>query len=312
MIDLIAIAVLVLLVIRGWSRGFVRQALDVLTLVLGAVLAFRLAPAAGRLLAGLFGWSPELARVVGGATLFIALSIAAGFAASAIHRSMHRLPGTSLLNSIAGAALGAVYAIVLAIAAVTLLSALPLPAAVAGELEDSQVAERVVDPDGPAQRAVEAMSGDRAVQSMIWLRRFAGDWLFDASDQLDLVLPVTDESDARPSARAADAVTAAIDGARHEEGLAPLQWSDDLAVVAVARAGSIYRSGSFAADQPLEERLELAGITPAGSAERLLLAPTIEGVGKAIGSAGSYREAGIGIVDGPYGMLTVLVLVGDA
>jgi hypothetical protein len=99
---------------------------------------------------------------------------------------------------------------------------------------------------------------------------------------------------------------------RDEEGLAPLQWSDELAVVAVARAGSIYRTGSFATDQPLEERLELAGITAAGSAERLLLAPTIEGVGKAIGSAGSYREAGIGIVDGPYGMLTVLVLVGDA
>lgn len=311
MIDLIAIAILVLLVVRGWSRGFVRQALDVTTLVLGALLAFRLAPFVGRVLADLFGWSPDLTRVVGGAVLFLGLSVAAGFAASAIHRSMRRLPGTSLLNSLAGAVLGGVYALVLAIAAVTLLSAFPLPTALAGELEESQVAERVVDPEGPAQRAIEAMSGDRAVQSIIWLRRLAGDWMFVASDDADLLLPVSNDADAKPSTEAAAAVVASIDRARDEGGLVPLRWSDELAVVAVTRAGAIYRSGSFAEGRPIDERLELAGIGAVDSAERLLLAPTVEGVGKAIGSAGPYDEAGIGIVDGPYGLLAVLVLVGE-
>ncbi|MCH8900216.1 MAG: CvpA family protein [Acidobacteria bacterium] len=38
MVDLIAVAVLALLVIRGWARGFVREAIDVVTLVLGAIL----------------------------------------------------------------------------------------------------------------------------------------------------------------------------------------------------------------------------------------------------------------------------------
>jgi len=311
-IDLIAIAVLVLLVVRGWSRGFVRQALDVVTLIAGAVLAFRLAPAVGRMLTELFGWSPELARVVGGTALFLGLSIGAGFVSSAIHRSMRRLPGTSLLNNFAGAGLGAVYALVLAIAAVTLLSALPLPAAVAEELEASRVVERVVDPEGPAQRAVVVMSGDRAVQSMIWLRSVAGDWLVTASDQSDLLLPATAGADAKPSTRAAAAVVAAVDQARDEEGLPPLRWSDELAVVAVARAGSIYRSGTFTDGRPLDERLDVAGIVAADSAERLLMAPTAEGIGKAIDAAGSYDEAGIGVVDGPYGMLAVLVLVTEA
>lgn len=311
MIDLIAVVVLVLLVVRGWSRGFVRQALDVATLVLGAMLAFRLAPFVGRLLADLFGWSPELTRVVGGAVLFVGLSVAAGLAAAAIHRSMTRLPGTSLLDSLAGAALGGVYALVLAIAAVTLLSAFPLPAAVAGELEESKVAERVVDPEGPAQRAIGAMSGDRAVQSIIWLRRLTDDWMFVASDDADLVLPVSDGADAKPSTEAAAAVSAAVDRSRNEDGLAPVQWSDELAVLAVARAGAIYRTGSFATGRPIDERLELAGIAAPDSAERLLLAPTVEGVGKVIGSAGGYNKAGIGVVDGPYGLLAVLVLVAD-
>ena len=310
-IDLIAVAVLVVLAVRGWSRGLVRQALDVATLVVGAVLAFRLAPGVGRLLTTLLGWSPELARVLGGAALFLALSIAAGFTAAAIHRSMRKLPGTSLLNNMAGAGLGAVYALILVLATVTLLSALPLPTAVASELSESQVAAKVVDPEGLAQRAVVAMSGDRAVQSMIWLRRVAGDWLVSTADQVDLRLPVTGDEDAKPSTQAAAALVVAVDQARNESGLAPLRWSDELAVVAVARAGAIYRSGTFSADQPLDHRLHVAGIVAGDSAERLLMAPTVEGIGKAIDSAGSYDEAGIGVVEGPYGLLAVLVLVTD-
>ncbi len=308
MIDLIAVAVFVVLVVWGWSKGFVRQALDVATLVLGAIIAFRLAPVVGRMLTTLFGWSPEVARVVGGSLLFLALAVAAGFAASRIHRSMKHLPGTSLLNSLAGAALGAVYAIVLAVAAVTLLAALPLPRAVAAELEESTVAERVVDPSGPAQRAIGAMSGDRAVQSMIWLRRFVGDWIFVPADGDELTLPVSGSDAARPSSRAADDVVTAIDLVRADRGLEPLEWSDALELVAVTRAGSIYRSGSFTTDPPVADRLGAAGIAATESTERLLLAPTIEGVAKAIDATGSYQRAGVGVVDGPFGMLTVLVL----
>jgi uncharacterized membrane protein required for colicin V production len=312
MIDVIAIGLLVVLAVRGWSRGFVRQALDVLTLILGAIIALRLAPVVGRLLTSLFGWSPEPARVVGGTVLFIAMSVAAGFASSAIHRSMRRLPGTSLVNSLAGAALGAVYALVIAIAAVTLLSALPLPKAVASELAASAVAERVVDPGGPAQRAVEAISGDHAVQSMIWLRRIAGEWLFVPSTDAELTMPVDGVEHAHPSSGAADALAAAIDRVRGERGLSQLAWSDDLDVVAVTRAGAIYRTGSFTDARPLNERLDAAGIVAANGTERLLLAPTIEGVERAIDASGQYDQAGIGVVDGPYGLLTVLVLTRSA
>lgn len=312
MIDLIALAILVLLVVLGWRRGFVRQALDVATLLLGAALAFRLAPVVGRMMSETFDWSPELARVAAGAMLFLALSVGAAFAASAIHGSMRRLPGTSLLNSLAGAGLGGVYATVLAVAAVTLLAAIPLPSALAAELEESTVAARVVAADGPAQRAVEAVSGDRAVQSIIWLRRLADDWLHVASDDDDLVLPVSGSEDARPSTRAAGAVVAAVDRSRAEHGIDPLQWSDDLEVVAVARATAIYRTGSFTAPQSLEDRLGAAGIGEAVGVERLVLAPTIEGAGNAIDSTGSFARAGVGVVDGPYGLMVVLVLVSDA
>ncbi len=309
MIDLIALAILVLLVVRGWRRGLVRQALDVATLLIGAALAFRLAPVIGRMMSDTFGWSPELARVVGGGMLFLALSIGAGFVASAIHGSIKRLPGTSLLNNVAGASLGGVYALVLAVAAVTLLSAIPLPPALAAEFEESEVAARVVAADGPAQRAVEAVSGDRAVQSIIWLRRLADDWLLVASDDDEVVLPVSSSDDAKASSGAALAVVDAIDRVRADAGLKPVEWTDGLAVVAVARATAIYRTGSFTSRQPLEDRLSGAGIDTSLGTERLVLAPTIEGAGRAIDATGRFARGGVGVVDGPYGLMVVLVLV---
>lgn len=299
-----------LLVIRGWVRGLLREAIDVATLVLGAVLAFRLAPVVGRMVAEVFGWSPEPARILGGAALFLAITIGAGFAGSAIHRAMNKLPGTSLLNHVAGAGLGAVYAAVLAIVAVTLLSAVPLPTVIGDELEDSVVAARIIDPDGPAQRAVGLVSGDRAVQSMIWIRRMADDWLFVASGGSDIRLPFGGDSGARPSAEATNAVTDSIDSARASAGLDPLLWEEQLSIVAVTRAGAVYRSGSFVDGQTLEARLSAAGVTAAGSEELLVLAPTLDRLGDSIDAEGDGPiRAGVGVVDGPYGLLAVLVLV---
>jgi uncharacterized membrane protein required for colicin V production len=309
MIDLLILAVFVVLVVRGWRLGLVRQALDVLTLLVGALLAFRLSPLVGRLVGATFGWSVEPSRVVGGALLFLGLSIGAAVAAAAIHGSMRRLPGASLLNSVAGASLGAVYALILAIAALTLLAAFPLPAAVAAELDESAVATRVIDADGPAQKAIRAVSGDRAVQSIIWLRRLADDWLVTGEDD-DVVLPAAGPGATRPSSGAAERLVTAVDAARTEAGLSPLEWSTDLDVVAVARANVIYRTGSFIAHEPIQQRLASSGIDAGAADERLVLAPTIESAAAAVDATGAFTRAGVGVVDGPYGMMVVLVLVG--
>ena len=113
MIDVLIGTLVVVLIVRGWMRGLLREAIDVGTLVVGAVVAFRLAPFAGRMLASLFGVSPDLARVLGGALLFVAIWVAASIAAFLITRSLKILPGLTTLNRFGGAALGVVYTVVL-------------------------------------------------------------------------------------------------------------------------------------------------------------------------------------------------------
>ena len=131
MIDVLVGTILILMVIRGWMKGLVREAIDVATLVVGAVIAFRLAPIAGRTLTAIFGMSPEAARLIGGTVLFVAIWVGASIAGMLIHKSIKILPGLSTLNRLGGAALGAVYTAVVVVIGLTLMSAAPLPTVVA-------------------------------------------------------------------------------------------------------------------------------------------------------------------------------------
>jgi len=308
MIDLAVLALVVLLVVRGWMRGLVREAIDVGTLVLGAALAFRLAPTAGRLLSDLTNLAPEPARVIGGVILFVAIAVGAAVLGSVISRSIKHLPGLTTLNRLGGAALGVAYAAVLIVIAATLLSAAPMPTAVADEAASSTVVAFVVEPDSVAQQAVGLVSGDRALQSIIWIRGAVDDWSIDPRFT-DVTLPGVDSgSGLRVSTGEALALYETINRDRVEGGLDPLAWSESTSLVAVTRAFDVYRSGSFTAASPIAERLSDVGMTASVSDEVLLLAPTPDGLAEAATTGGEFAAVGIGVVDGPLGLMAVIVL----
>ncbi len=308
MIDLAVLALVVLLVVRGWMRGLVREAIDVGTLVLGAVLAFRLAPTAGRVLSDLTNLAPEPARVIGGAVLFVLIGVGAAVLGSVISRSLKHLPGLTTLNRIGGAALGVAYAAVLIVIAATLLSAAPTPTVVADEVERSTVVAFVVEPEGVAQQAVGVISGDRALQSIIWIRGAVDDWSIDPRFT-DVTLPGMDSgSGLQVSTGEALALHEKIDRDRAEDGLEPLTWSETMSLVAVTRAFDVYRSGSFTAESPIAERLSDVGTTATVSDELVLLAPTPDGLAEAAITGDEFSVVGIGVVDGPLGLMAVIVL----
>jgi len=305
-IDVVSGVVLVLLVIRGWVRGLVREAIDVGTLVLGAVLAFRLAPLAGRALTGVFGVSPDLARLIGGIVLFVGIAIGVGIVGSLIHGTIKHLPGLTTLNRIGGAALGAVYAAVLVVIAVTLLSAAPVPSSWTSQMDESRVVAYVVRPEGPAQRAVGIVTGDRALQSMIWIRGVVDGWVIDPRIT-DITMPGTGDS-VHASMTDAASLYEAINNGRDSAGLAPLEWSEPMSLVAVTRASTVYRTGSFVAVVPIEDRLDAADIEYERADEYLILAPSVDGLADAAAIGEGFTSVGVGVVDGPYGLIGVVVL----
>ena len=317
MLDFVLGAFFVALVVRGWMKGFVREALDVLTLLLGAVLAFRFSGVIGSVISAMSGVSPEVGRLSGGVVAFLAISVAAAFASSLIHRTIRKLPAMTTLNRLAGAGLGGVYALVLATLALTLIAITPVPESVSAEVESSVLASRLTNPDGPVQRGVEALAGDRVMQTVISLRRLVGERVIAADGSI--ALPPADGK-TQPSAEAARAVYEALNKERVSAGLDPLAWSDELAVVALTRADSAYRSGTLTPDAPdLATRLRRLGLPSSYQGENVALAATPAGVHEALTASDphraellnvAYRKVGIGVVGGPYGLVTVEVFTG--
>jgi len=319
-IDAIIVALFLALVVRGWLRGLVREAIDVATLILGAIVAFRFAALVGSHLADFFGIGSDTARIVGGAVLFLAISIGAGIVGSMIHRSLRVLPGLTLLNRLGGAALGVVYTLVLATIALTIIAAVPTPAPVAAQVRSSVAVQRLTGPESPAQRFLSAAAGDRVMSSLAWLQGFVGAWSFGASEEEPVVLPQASEPNSvHPSSAAAAAVFEGMNGERSAAGLEPLGWSEDLALVAVNRAGTVYVTGSSASTPPLSDRLASVGFPAAMSDEALVLAASPDGVRRAVMASPAHRapllsadyfQAGVGVVEGPYGLMTVQVYSG--
>ena len=319
--DLIVAAVAVALVVRGWIRGFLREALEIGVLVVGTFVVFRFSPMIGSILSGMANIPYEVARIVAGVVLFFVLVIGGALVARMLSTMLKLVPGATIVNRLGGAAAGFGYAALMVVLATTLISAAPIPdgmrTSVDSSIEASAVGRRVVEPGGAIGQTVSTVSGERVFATVIALHETVGARL--AAGTLPIPLPDVGDASLPPSQLAAQQVFDSLNRSRVAEGLDPLGWSGDLAVVAVTRAGDVYRSGVLALDTDLAGSLRAQGVPGTIHTEMVVLAASTEGVTEAFTGASAYRDAildaryrkaGIGIIDGPYGYMAVQVLSG--
>ena len=132
MLDFLLGIFFVFLFLRGWARGFVKEAMDLLGVIFGLAIAFRLSPAAGAVVSGTFGSSPTVSRVIGGLVLFVLVGGVAALLAHYLQR-VARLPGLALGNRLTGAGLALAWGAFLATLVLSVVSLFRLPVAVAGQ-----------------------------------------------------------------------------------------------------------------------------------------------------------------------------------
>lgn len=317
--DLIVAAVAVALVIRGWMRGMLREALEVAVLIVGVFLVFRLSPVVGSIIAGMANIPYEVARITAGTLLFLVLVVGGALVARILSTTLKLVPGATFLNRLGGAVVGAGYAALIVILGTTLLSAAPLSEGLRstadGSVESSAIGRRIVEPGGVIQQTVASVSGERMFSTVIALQQTVGARL--AAGTIPIPLPDVGDTSLPPSQLAAQEVFDSLNRTRIAEGLDPLGWSADLAVVAVARAGDVYRSGVLTLDDGLAASLAARGVPGTVHTEMVVLAASTEGVAEAFTGASAYRDAivdqqyhkaGIGVIDGPFGLMAVAVL----
>ncbi|MCB2224336.1 MAG: CvpA family protein [Actinobacteria bacterium] len=322
MLDVLLIGAFAFLSIRGWYRGFVREAMDLVGLLAGTVLAFRLGPAVGTVIESMAGTSADASRLVGGMIVFFAVGIGAAFATRAIEGKA-RMPGLNLVNRAGGAGLAMSWGVFLATIVLTLGVVLPMPPAVTDTLEGSAVAGTLTDPGGAPQRLFNALAGDRIVEALMNLQDVVGERrvVLEGADSLDL--PAASPGELQPGPGDAAAVFDLLNRARVDAGLDPLAWSAALAEVGEAHAAEMYLDGYFSHVSPstgtVGDRLHAAGITFLVAGENLALAATAEEVHDGLmASPGhraniespDYNRVGIGVIRGPLGLMTVQVFTG--
>lgn len=321
-IDFFALLLLGVLLIRGWARGFVREGMDLVGLIVGTILAFRLAPLLGAVFEALFGLSEGVARLIAGTLLLFAVGIGAAFLTRAIE-TRFRMPGLNWVNRAGGAGLAAAWGIFLATLLLTLAAVSPLPPSMSEHLDDSAVTRTLTDPNGLPQEVFDALAGDRLVAALVNIRDLVG--------SRQVIIGPDDRLEIEPAKRrqlerdhgAAIEIFELLNAARVQNGLPSLEWDQDLAEVGAGHAFEMYLDGYFAHVSPITgdvgDRLVAAGISYRVAGENLALAVSTtevhEGLMDSPGHRAnilgeSYTRVGIAVVDGPLGLMTVQVFTG--
>jgi uncharacterized membrane protein required for colicin V production len=321
-IDLFFLVLLGGLAARGWSRGFLREGVDVLGLLVGVFLAFRLAPVLGIVVAAMSGMSDDGARLTAGLLILAGSVVAIIFGGRALDR---RMAGVELrpLDRGAGTGLAVTWGVFLLTILVTLASLSPLPPTIEGQFASSTISRALADPDGAPQAVFARLAGDRIIGSLLSLQRLFGDRRVVIGPEDRIEIPPANPEDLREDPHAAADVFERLNRARVDAGLDPLAWSDALADVARGHAYDMYLNGFFSHRSPttggLSDRLRAASIPFRVAGENLALAATPADVHRGLMDSpghranilgAEYRRVGVAVVSGRLGLMAVQVFTG--
>jgi uncharacterized membrane protein required for colicin V production len=312
----------VFLFIRGWARGFVKEAMDLLGVLVGLAVAFRLSPAAGALVSGTIGSSPTVSRIIGGLLLFTLVGGAAAVVAHYLHR-VARLPGLALGNRLTGAGLALAWGAFVATLALSVVSLFRLPPAVAEQLGESAVAATLTDPAGMPQSVLAQVSGDRVLGVLLSLDDLIGSRraIVEGDDRVDFEAADQDSLNLDPGA-----VLDLLDNLneeREDAGLEPLALSDPLSFFNDTATTEIYTEGYFSHESPstgmVSDRLERSGVVVRRAGENLALAVDSSEAHEGLVASPSHQanmldpgftSVGMAALKGPLGLMVVQVFGG--
>lgn len=319
--DLIVLFIVAFSLARGWRHGSLREGTGFLALIAGLVAApFLMIPVR---------WALETftelelnaARLIGllGSLFLVEIVL---IVSSRRKTKDLEISGPRVLDRIGGVILAAFRG--LTIAALALFTMLAISAA-------------RVDLPGFAQAVEDSKSGDLLADPASFLTAFYDSLLMRSDDGRALTLAARQQTSFReseptdrvrfdaatevgPAPAAEQRLLDLMNEARSEEGLEPLAWCDRCASVARAHAEDMYTEGFFShvntdGLDPFE-RMQEAGIAYRLAGENLAVAPSPGEAHEGLMASPDHRanilredfdEVGIGIFEGPYGLICTQV-----
>jgi membrane protein required for colicin V production len=316
MIDFVLGLALAAMLVRGWMRGFVREALDLVGLVLGLWLAFRLSAPFGDFLTDSFGVSPEVGRVGGGIVLFVLFGALLSIAAHYLSKVMN-LPGLSMVNRVGGAAIAIGWGALIVLVVVSLIAVLPVPESWRDQLDESNVVALIAGEDAVPRRVVEALAGDNVMAAIASLQRLFGASRAVPEDDQVLEIPPAGADEIRQVRPEAEQVLEHLNEDRVGVGLRAVTAVDGLTELAEEHARAGYTQGRLQRLRDCAASLAQRSYQVAACDNAVALAGTAlagyTGIYESVGGRTTienpnFDRAGVAVVDGPTGRMVVIIL----
>jgi uncharacterized membrane protein required for colicin V production/uncharacterized protein YkwD len=322
MLDFVLGIGLTALAVRGWLRGFVREVLDLVSLVLGLYIAYWLSGPLGNFLSDRFSVSPEVARVGSGILLFVLFGVAMSIGAHFLSQVM-RLPGLNLINRIGGSAVAVGWGVTLILILVNVGRIIPLPDGFDEAVDESKVVEAIAGPAAIPQRMVGAIGVEGIIGPLYSIQSLFGVSRVVPQGNEVVSIPPAASDEIRQVRDEAHLVLDRINEHRTGVGQGALLLVGGLIDAAEGRAATMYETGRISRETPIggsvATELAAAGIRLESSGEAIALASSTRAsldalLGDAEASAllesAQFDRAGVSIVQGPTGFLLIVVLGG--
>lgn len=313
-LDVVVVVTIVLAVVRGWKRRSIREAFALLGVACGIVLVVVATGPAAALVRAMSSLGGGSSRAIAVPILFVLAAAAGTITGYRIAKGVE-IRGPRTLDASGGAA----FALIRILTTVTiLLIALGIwwgPSSLGHDMIEDSVSGDVLTGDqspfgGFYKSLIERSDDLQAVEA--WARQRGSD------PSVGYRQSELEATDARLELRAdaEQAMLAAINRERRDRGLGPLGWCESCAEVARAHSRDMYRGGYFSHEDldgngPFD-RMQAAGISYGAAGENLALAPTVEEAHEGLMTSPEHREnilrpsfneIGIGIYEGPYGLM---------
>jgi membrane protein required for colicin V production len=316
MIDFVLGLALAGMLVRGWLRGFVREALDLVGLIAGLWLAFRLSAPLGDFLTDSFGVGPEAGRIGGGILLFVLFGALLSVAAHYLSKVMN-LPGLSLVNRVGGAAIAVGWGVLIVLILVSLIEVLPISPEWRDNFEESNVAQLIAGEDALPRQFFETVAGDNVMTAMASLRGLFGSPRAVPVGGQTLEIPPARDDEIRHVRPETQHLLELLNEDRVSAGSRAVRAVDALTRLAEIHAESLYTDGRLSRMQNCKGRLAKRSYQVLNCDNGVALAGTSTGAyqgiyetteGKTMIEMPAFDRAGIAVVEGPTGRLVVIVL----
>ena len=317
-VDLVVVAMVLFASARGWRNGTLREGFGFVGLIAGILLAPALVGPVAALLGPFSGFNLTMRRLIALAAIVALVEIV--FVVTGIKKTKGlQIAGPRWLDQAGGVVIGVFRAVTVAALLLYGLLAVSageptLPGFTEGVVESTS-GQILADPSSAATNLYDAMlaRSDDLRSLTLSVRQQTG---FRESVRSDRVAFAGAEETLAPREAAERDLLDLMNAERERRGLEPLEWCETCAEVARAHSRDMYSQGYFSHvdEDGLDpfERMRRARIGYAAAGENLAIAPTVAEAHQGLLASPDHRanmlrpsfdEVGIGIVEGPYGLM---------